>query len=81
MEGIEGHLGVGDGRPDGVLIAGRGRELAQRYAGVWQGFASVLERTLRTERITDGDELARVYRDLVEGRSDPAKGYVVSLGS
>jgi len=47
---------------------------------VWQGFASVLERTLRTERITDGD-LARVYRDLVEGRSDPAKGYVVSLGS
>ncbi len=41
----------------------------------------MLERTLRTERITDGDELARVYRDLVEGRSDPAKGYVVSLGS
>jgi hypothetical protein len=60
-------------------IARRGRELAQRYADAWAGFAPVAERAMRIERITDGDELVRVYRDLLEGRVDPAAGYVVSL--
>ncbi len=57
----------------------RGRELRQRYAAAWQEFAPVAERTMRIERVTDGDELIGVYRELLEGRTDPAVGYVVSL--
>jgi hypothetical protein len=34
---------------------------------------------MRIERVTGGDELIRVWRDLVEGRADPAVGYVASL--
>jgi hypothetical protein len=30
-------------------------------------------------RLVRGDELVRVYRDLLEGGVDPAVGYVVSL--
>lgn len=60
-------------------IARRGRELAQRHAEAWRGFAPVLERTLQIETITNRDELIHVYRDLVSGGADPALGYVVSL--
>jgi hypothetical protein len=62
-------------------IVRRRRELGLRYAQAWRDFAPVAERTLRIERVTDGDELVRVYRDLLEGRVDPAVGYVVSLSS
>jgi hypothetical protein len=34
---------------------------------------------MRIERVTGGDELVQVYRDLLEGRADPAVGYVASL--
>jgi hypothetical protein len=34
---------------------------------------------MRIERVTDGDELVRVYRDLLQGSAEPAVGYVVSL--
>ena len=57
----------------------RGRELGQRYGAAWQSFEPVTERTMRIERVTDGDQLVRVYRGLLEGRADPAVGYVVSL--
>jgi len=57
----------------------RGPELARRYAVAWQEFAPVVERTMRIERVTDGDELVRVYRELLDGRTDPAVGYVVTL--
>jgi hypothetical protein len=57
----------------------RGRELARRYAVAWQEFAPVVKRTMRIERVTDGDELVRVYRELLDGRTDPAVGYVVTL--
>jgi hypothetical protein len=57
----------------------RGRELGRRYAEAWQDFAPVAARTMRIERVTSGDELVRVYRDLLAGRADPAAGYVVSL--
>ena len=57
----------------------RGPELAQRYAQEWAGFASVVEQAMRIERITDGDRLVTVYRDLLEGRVDPAVGYVGAL--
>jgi hypothetical protein len=60
-------------------IVRRGRELGLRYAQAWPDFAPVAERTMRIERITDGDELVHVYRDLLEGRADPAVGYVASL--
>ncbi len=62
-------------------IARRGRELAQRHAEAWRAFAPVLERTLQIETITSRDELIRVYRDLVTGSADPARGYVVSLSA
>jgi hypothetical protein len=60
-------------------MKGRGPELAQRYAEAWQGFAHLLQGTLQIRRVSDGDELLRVYRDLVEGRADPAAGYVAGL--
>jgi hypothetical protein len=60
-------------------MARRGRDLGLRYAGAWRDFAPVAARTMRIERVTDGDELVRVYRDLLEGRAHPAVGYVVSL--
>jgi Protein of unknown function (DUF2855) len=60
-------------------MVSRGRELARRYAVAWQEFAPVVERTMRIERITDGDELVRVYRQLIDGRVDPAVGHVVTL--
>ncbi len=62
-------------------MKGRGREVAQRYAEAWQGFARLLEGVLQIRRISEGDELLRVYRDLVEGRTNPATGYVVSLSA
>jgi hypothetical protein len=60
-------------------MARRGRELGQRYAAAWREFAHVAKRTMRIERVTDGAELVRIYRDLLEGRADPAVGYVVSI--
>jgi len=57
----------------------RGRELGRRYAEAWPGFAPVVERALRIVRVEGGDELVRVYRELLEGRADPAAGHVVSL--
>jgi Protein of unknown function (DUF2855) len=63
--------------PDEIVRRGRG--FGQRLAEAWREFAPVAERVLRIERITDGDELLRVYRGLLEGRADPGTGYVVSL--
>ena len=60
-------------------IARRGRELGQRYAAAWERFAPIAERTVRIERVTDGDQLVRLYLALLEGTADPAAGYVVSL--
>lgn len=60
-------------------MARHGRRLAERYAAAWREFAPVAERTMRIERVTDGVGLVRVYRDLLEGRADPAVGYVVTL--
>ena len=60
-------------------IARRGRELGEQYAAAWERFAPVAERTMRVERVTDGDGLVRLYGDLLAGNADPAAGYVVSL--
>lgn len=60
-------------------IARRGRELRQRYPMAWQEFAPVAKRTLRIERVSSGEGLVGAYLELLEGRSDPAVGYVVSL--
>ena len=60
-------------------IVRRGREFGQLYADAWRDFAPVVARALRIERITDGAQLMRVYRDLLDGRADPAAGYIVSL--
>jgi hypothetical protein len=60
-------------------IARRGPELGRRYAAAWRGFAPVAAQAMRIEHVTDGEELMRVYRDLLQGRADAAVGYVVSL--
>jgi Protein of unknown function (DUF2855) len=57
----------------------RGRALGPRYAEAWESFAPVVRRMLRVERITGGEQLVRVYRDLVAGRADPAVAHVASL--
>ena len=57
----------------------RGRELGERYAVEWQGFAPVAARAMRIRRVSGGDELVAVYRELLAGRADPAVGHVVSL--
>ncbi len=62
-------------------MARRGRELGERYAEAWPRFAPVAERTMRIERIVDGDHLMLVYRKLLEGRANPAVGYVGTLGA
>jgi hypothetical protein len=56
-----------------------GRGLASRYAEGWEGFAPVVRRTMRIERVTGGEQLVGVYRDLVAGRADPAVAHVASL--
>jgi len=61
-------------------VARRGRELAQQYATAWEHFAPVAERTMHIERISDGNQLVRLYHDLLRGNADPGAGYVVSLG-
>ena len=61
------------------MIARHGRELGRRYAAAWERFAPLAARTVRIERITDGDGLTRLYHDLLEGTADPAAGYVASL--
>ncbi|HEV2776530.1 MAG TPA: DUF2855 family protein [Solirubrobacteraceae bacterium] len=60
-------------------MARRGRELTERYLAAWPQFAPVVQRTMRIERVTDGDVLIRAYRELLAGRVDPAVGHVVSL--
>ena len=60
-------------------LARRGRELGQLYASAWERFAPVAERTVRIERVKDGAHLVRLYHALLEGRADPAAGYVVSI--
>jgi Protein of unknown function (DUF2855) len=60
-------------------MAKRGRDLGQKYAQAWRKFGPVVERTMRIEHVTASDELLRVYRDLLEGRVDPAVGYVATL--
>ena len=57
----------------------RGPDLGPRYADAWRDFAPVVRRTMRIEGITDGHALVRVYRALLEGRTDPAVGYVASV--
>lgn len=60
-------------------MAPRGRQLAQRYAAAWQAFAPVLERVMCIERVSNGDELVRIYRSLLNGSADPRLGFVASL--
>lgn len=60
-------------------IARHGRELAERYVEGWVGLAPIVERSMRVDRITDGDSLEARWRDLVAGRVDPALACVVAL--
>jgi hypothetical protein len=84
-------VGFTHGRAPGEAVAGqefffapdemarRGTEFARAYGAAWRGFAPVAERALRIERITEGDDVVRAWRALVDGRVDPATAYVVSF--
>ncbi len=63
--------------PD-VMVA-RGGEVRARFAAGWATFAPVLRRALRIERVAGADGVVRAYRELLEGRADPAAGVVASL--
>jgi hypothetical protein len=63
-----------------VLAASLGGVELQRQVGeAWGGFAGRVGDLLTIESSRGTDALARVYGDLLEGRADPSKGYVVSL--
>ena len=60
-------------------MAAHGRELVEHFAAGWATLAPVLADHLRIERVRGADELLRVYRELLDGRADPAAGFIASL--
>lgn len=51
--------------------------LEQRYAPVWQAFLASTDGWLRVEEEAGTDAIERVYRQVLEGRSDPAVGHML----
>jgi len=57
----------------------RGATLGDAYGEAWQSFAPVVDRAMSITRVTGGEELTRVFSELLEGWADPATGYVAAL--
>jgi hypothetical protein len=53
--------------------------LAARLGAAWTGFCDTSDAWLRVERSRGRETLARVYRETLAGRTDPAVGHVLSL--
>ena len=58
-----------------------GRETYEtRMAGAWDSFLQAASGWVDVERASGEQALASVYQAFVDGKADPAKGYVLSLG-
>lgn len=57
-----------------------GREVYEaKMAGAWGSFLQAASGWIEVEHASGGAELADVYRAFIDGKADPAKGYVVTL--
>jgi len=56
-------------------------ELARRIADAFHSFLDDTDRWLKVTHRSGPDEIVEVHNELLEGRSDPAVGYVVSLSN
>lgn len=54
-------------------------ELMMRLGAAYVGFRRFCDGWLRIERSYGPDEVARVYREVLAGKSDPASGQIVSM--
>lgn len=62
-------------------LAEWGREgYEAKMSGAWSEFLKAAEGWIEVERCAGADELARVYEAFIEGKADPARGYVMSIG-
>ena len=57
-----------------------GRELDDRVSADWRPYVEWTETWLTVEQGSGPEDIERVYRDVLEGRSDPAVGHVLSPG-
>jgi hypothetical protein len=63
-----------------VLTAALGRdEFSRAVAEAWAAFADRVPELLTIEHATGTEALAKTYEDLLDGRTDPSRGYVFSL--
>jgi hypothetical protein len=60
-----------DWGPDGVN---------ERLAESWRPYVDWLRGWLRVEHGSGAEDVERIYRDLLDGKSDPAIGHVLSPG-
>lgn len=54
--------------------------LNQRIADAWPPYVGWTRRWLQVEHGSGPEEIERVYRELLDGKSDPAVGHVLTLG-
>jgi hypothetical protein len=56
-----------------------GAGLQQRMADAWASFLPNVDGWITVERSSGRDAIERVYRDTLDGRADPRRGYVLSF--
>jgi hypothetical protein len=56
-----------------------GAGLQQRMADAWASFLPKVDGWITVERSSGRDAIERVYRDTLEGRADPRRGYILSF--
>ena len=52
----------------------------QRLADAWREYADWARGWLRVEHGTGPEDVERIYREMLDGKSDPAVGHVLSPG-
>lgn len=81
-EGLSGPKPVFFFAPDRITKRGADwgtAELDRRVADTWHPFAEWAGGWLEVDEVRGGEELRRVYLEVLEGRIDPRSGYVVTL--
>jgi Protein of unknown function (DUF2855) len=56
-----------------------GAGLQQRMADAWASFLPKVDGWITVERSSGRDAIERVYRDTLDGRADPRRGYILSF--